>query len=84
MFQNYPELFFDFRLRKLSRAFTVEACKCDSNDVLDKLLTIIEAGCGTLDNFDAFVRTLEITFKRYKTRSGEYSPPPFVSDGLLV
>ena len=67
-FPDVPELFFDFRLRKLFRAFTVGACKSDSNDVRDKLLTIIEAGCGTLDNFDAFVRTYEITFKVYFKR----------------
>ena len=33
--------------------FMVDNCKCFSNDVRDKLLTIIEAGCGTLDEFDA-------------------------------
>ena len=27
----------------------------------DKLLTIIEAGCGTLDDFDAYVRALDIS-----------------------
>ena len=37
------------------RTFTVRNCKCQSNDVRDKLLSIIEAGCGTLDNFDALV-----------------------------
>lgn len=42
------------------RSFTVGACKCYSNEVRDKLLTIIEAGCGTLDDFDALVRAIDI------------------------
>ena len=67
------------------RTFTVGNCKCFSNDTRDKLLSIIEAGCGTLDAFDALVQALEISFtvedeasittatgsmlRRYQTRS---------------
>ena len=46
------------------RVFTVGHCKCSSHDVRDKLLCIIEAGCGTLENFDMLVRAMEISFTR--------------------
>ena len=39
-------------------SFTVSECRCHSNDTRDKLLSIIEAGCGTLDSFNALVRNL--------------------------
>ena len=34
------------------RDFTVQNCKCFSSDTRDKLLGIIEAGIGTLEDFD--------------------------------
>ena len=43
------------------RAFSHANCKCYSVGMRDKLLTIIEAGCGTLDDFDALVRALDIS-----------------------
>ena len=43
------------------RAFSHANCKCYSVGMRDKLLTIIEAGCGTLDDFDAYVRALDIS-----------------------
>ena len=47
-------------MKETFRSFTVHACKCYSQEVKDKLLTIIEAGCGTLEEFDALVRNIEI------------------------
>jgi len=46
------------------RRFTVGECQCFSQDEKDKLLTIIEAGCGTLDDFDALIRAMQITFTK--------------------
>merc|ERR1719163_1328739 len=43
-------------------SFTVNECKCHSNDARDKLLSIIEAGCGTLDSFNALVRNIQLPF----------------------
>jgi len=47
---------------EMFRAFTVDHCACFSSDVRDKLLCIIEAGCGKLENFDALVRATEVHF----------------------
>jgi hypothetical protein len=47
---------------ELFRAFSIGQCKCYSNDTRDKLLSIIEAGCGTLDDFDALMRAIQINF----------------------
>jgi hypothetical protein len=49
---------------EMFRAFTVGNCQCFSNDVRDKLLSIIEAGCGTLESFDSLVRDIDIPFIR--------------------
>ena len=43
------------------RTFSHANCKCYSDGMRDQLLTIIEAGCGTLDDFDAYVRALDIS-----------------------
>ena len=42
------------------KEFTVNNCQCYSSDTRDKLLSIIEAGCGTLDEFDTVVRGIEL------------------------
>jgi hypothetical protein len=55
------------RIEKSERAiaqtfseFTIQRCECHSNDTRDKLLSIIEAGCGTLDEFDSTIRDLQL------------------------
>merc|ERR1719201_3282493 len=44
------------------RSFSVSECNCYGSATRDKLLCIIEAGCGTLDDFDALVRNLQLSF----------------------
>ena len=46
----------------LFRTFTVGKCQCHSSGTKDRLLSIIEAGCGTLDDFDDLMRKIEIHF----------------------
>ena len=36
--------------------------RCHGAATRDKLLSIIEAGCGTLDSFNDLVRNIELTF----------------------
>jgi len=50
------------------REFTVSECKCFSSDTRDKLLSIIEAGIGTLDDFDALIRDIQFSFSPAKPR----------------
>ena len=52
----------DDEFLQMFRKFTVADCQCFSKDTRDKLLSIIEAGCGTLDDFDALIRAMQITF----------------------
>ena len=47
---------------EMFRTFRVRDCSCHSNDIRDKLLSIIEAGCGTLNDFDKLVRAIKISF----------------------
>jgi hypothetical protein len=44
------------------RGFSVGQCECRGEGLREKLLTIIEAGCGTLDRFDSLIRSLPISF----------------------
>ena len=61
------------------RAFSHANCKCYSDGMRDKLLTIIEAGCGTLDDFDAFVRALDISCLELPTTT-EVRPEKYEND----
>ena len=42
------------------REFTVNNCQCYSSDTRDQLLSIIEAGCGTLDEFNDLIVDVKI------------------------
>merc|ERR1719487_2005252 len=44
------------------RSFSVSACNCYGSATRDKLLCIIEAGCGTLAEFDVLVRNIQLSF----------------------
>jgi hypothetical protein len=48
-------------LRSL-RSFSVSECNCYGSATRDKLLCIIEAGCGTLDGFNTLVRDIQLSF----------------------
>jgi hypothetical protein len=48
------------RVEKTFREFSITNCQCHGSDTRDRLLTIIEAGCGTLDEFDKIMRDLSI------------------------
>ena len=66
------------------RAFTINECKCYSSDTRDKLLSIIEAGCGTLDDFDDLVHGIELRFfdKNASPRSTVSRMATIMSPGL--
>merc|ERR1719238_2189089 len=76
----------------LFRAFTVGHCLCHDPDTRDKLLSIIEAGIGTLDDFDALIRNLQIPFMknmRHNTitdsiTDGQSPDSPTVSPRMLA
>ena len=53
-----PPLPLDLEL--YSRAAQVVNCQCLNGDTRDKLLNIIEVGCGTPQDLDAVVRDLEL------------------------
>ena len=63
-----PDLFLasdDFDVRKvvdMFSAFAVSESQCYLSVTWDKLISIIEAGCGTLDSFNDLVRNIELTF----------------------
>jgi hypothetical protein len=44
------------------RSFNVANCMCHGNGTRDKLLSIIEAGCGTLEGFDTLIRNFNLSF----------------------
>jgi hypothetical protein len=55
----------DFDVRNvvdMFSAFAVSESQCYSSVTWDKLISIIEAGCGTLDSFNALVQNIELTF----------------------
>ena len=66
------------------RSFTINECKCHSRDTRDKLLSIIEAGCGTLDDFDDLIRGIELRFfdKDASPRSTASRTPISMSPGF--
>ena len=72
------------KVLEMFRTFTVRNCKCQSNDVRDKLLSIIEAGCGTLDDFDDLIRGIELRFfdKDASPRSTASRTPISMSPGF--
>jgi hypothetical protein len=63
----------------LFRKFTVDECKCHSSDTRDRLLSIIEAGCGTLDGFDTLMREMEITFFNASALSRQTTAASYLS-----
>merc|ERR1719171_1027307 len=44
------------------RSFTVSKCQCHGNGTRDKLLSIVEAGCGTLESFDTMIQNFNLPF----------------------
>jgi hypothetical protein len=60
----------------LFHTFSVQNCLCHSSDTRDKLLSIIEAGVGTLEDFDVLIRNFEMPFK---ATPGSKAPPKSAS-----
>jgi hypothetical protein len=52
------------------RAFSVGTSTCYDSATRDKLLCIIEAGCGTLDAFNALVRNIQLSFSASSSGNG--------------
>jgi hypothetical protein len=44
------------------RTFCVNKCMCHGAATRDKLLSIIEAGCGTLEGFDTLIQNVQLPF----------------------
>jgi hypothetical protein len=49
-------------VRASFRSFTVNKCQCHGKGTRDKLLSIIEAGCGTLESFETLIRNFNLSF----------------------